>query len=250
MQGQKAETWERLGYESFGAWRRACEQARRDAKKAAAPAPPAVKWHPPQISGRDAIRSASSTLTAPAPTPFDDEAGPGGNLPGNVHGRMREDVLFTPRGRREHNFKHTSPGGTTRCEQYSSPAGVEPAWQERVACFERLRAARQRDITDRDEQKSSQRAEERRALQVLLDGEAVQGPARCPAEISACCRRRDWLATNVYSSCGSCEHCMLRSQAERKRKPIGGMAPCRIKLARHGFTNTEQDIIRDQLVQY
>jgi hypothetical protein len=94
------------------------------------------------------------------------------------------------------------------------------------------------------------RAEERRALQVLLDGEAVQGPARCPAEISACCRRRDWLATNVYSSCGTCEHCMLRSQAERKRKPIGGMAPCRIKLARHGFTNTEQDIIRDQLVQY
>ena len=32
---RKLETWERLGYESFGAWRRACEKARRDAKKAA-----------------------------------------------------------------------------------------------------------------------------------------------------------------------------------------------------------------------
>ena len=245
--GEKVEPWERLGYESFGAWRRACEKARRDAKKAAPPAPPAVKWHPPQISGRDDIRSASSTLTVPAPTPSDchNEAGQGGKLPG----RVREHVLFTPRGRREHNFKHTSPGGTTRCEQYSSPAGVQPAWQERAACLERLRAARHREtITDRDERKASQRAEEGRALQVLLAGEAVQGPARCPAEISACCSRKDWLATNVYGWCGSCEHCMLRSQAEIKRKPVGDMAPCRIKLARHGFTNTEQDMIRDQMI--
>lgn len=241
--GHKVETWERLGYESFGAWRRACEKARRDAKKVAPPAPPAVKWHPPQISGLDEIRSASSTLTAPAPTSFDrhDEADPGGKLPG----RMREDVLFTPRGRREHTFKHTSPGGTTRCEQYSSPAGVQPAWQERVACLERLRSARHHTtITGRDERKASQK----RALWVLLDGEAVQGPARCPAVLSEHITAKVWLHSGYGDTCRECEACILRAQIRKKRQPRGEVVPCRVKLARLGYTNTEQDMMYDQLM--
>ena len=48
-QSQQSELWERLGYPSFGAWRRAAEKARRAAKKAAAPPIPAtVLWQPPQ----------------------------------------------------------------------------------------------------------------------------------------------------------------------------------------------------------
>ena len=177
MQGQKVETWERLGYESFGAWRRACEQARRDAKKAAPPAPPAVKWHPPQISGRDEIWSASSTLTTPAPAPSDRHDDRGGRLPGKMH----EDVQCTPRGRREHKFKHTSPGGTTRCEQYSSPAGVQPAWQERVACLERLRAARHREtITDREERKAS------RGSALFITFSSLAKPCTGPCALPRC----------------------------------------------------------------
>jgi hypothetical protein len=40
-------------------------------------------------------------------------------LPGELH----ENVQVTPRGSRVHLFKHTSPGGTVRQEEYTSPAG-------------------------------------------------------------------------------------------------------------------------------
>ena len=35
-----------------------------------------------------------------------------------VSGRLDEQVQVTPEGRRKHHFKHTSPGGTIRSEQY------------------------------------------------------------------------------------------------------------------------------------
>jgi hypothetical protein len=37
-----------------------------------------------------------------------------------------ETVLVTPSGSRGHKLKRTSPGGTTRCAQYTSPAGTVP----------------------------------------------------------------------------------------------------------------------------
>ena len=37
-----------------------------------------------------------------------------------------ETVLVTPAGSRGHKLKRTSPGGTTRCAQYTSPAGTAP----------------------------------------------------------------------------------------------------------------------------
>ena len=81
--GAKMDMWERMGYDSFGAWRRASEKARRAAKKAAPPAPPAAstasKWHPPQITGGE-IWPANSILIVPAPTLFAsaNKAGAGG----------------------------------------------------------------------------------------------------------------------------------------------------------------------------
>jgi hypothetical protein len=62
-----------------------------------------------------------------------------GQLPGQLH----EQVLVTPRGRRAHKLKHTSPGGTTRVDEYLSPAGMQQqVCQERSACWRRLVAAR------------------------------------------------------------------------------------------------------------
>lgn len=59
----------------------------------------------------------------------------GGQLPGQLH----EEVITTPRGRREHKLKHTSPGGTTRDDEYVSPAGVQQqVSEERSACWRRL----------------------------------------------------------------------------------------------------------------
>ena len=37
--------------------------------------------------------------------------------------RLHEHEQLTPRGSRVHTFEHTSPGGTTRLELYTSPAG-------------------------------------------------------------------------------------------------------------------------------
>ena len=48
-------------------------------------------------------------------------------------------------------------------------------------------------------------------------------------------KRRDFIAVRVR---------------EKKRKPVRGLAPCRIKLAHIGFTNTEQDMTHDKLVLY
>ena len=59
----------------------------------------------------------------------------GGQLPGQLH----EEVITTPRGRRKHKLKHTSPGGTTRDDEYVSPAGVQQqVCEERSACWRRL----------------------------------------------------------------------------------------------------------------
>ena len=39
---------------------------------------------------------------------------------------FNEEVLVTPGGSRGHKLKRTSPGGTTHCAHYTSPAGTVP----------------------------------------------------------------------------------------------------------------------------
>ena len=60
---------------------------------------------------------------------------------------MREHVQLTPRGSRMHRFEHTSPGGTSRLEQYTSPAGVRATREiatreQRAGCWSRIAQAR------------------------------------------------------------------------------------------------------------
>ena len=43
----RPETWQLLGYESFGEWRRASEKARRASKRAAASRESCLVWQPP-----------------------------------------------------------------------------------------------------------------------------------------------------------------------------------------------------------
>jgi len=147
------ELWQRQGFASFGDWRRASEKARRAAKKqavapaaaittaveplinatAAAPPPDAapLEWQPLQLlddAGRERSRRRPSDVIV------DHE------LPGDLH----EHVQVTPGGRRAHNFKHTSPGGTTRFEEYVSPAGTRSTNEERLAWRQRMTAQRRR----------------------------------------------------------------------------------------------------------
>ena len=59
-------------------------------------------------------------------------------LPGRSH--LHEQC--TPGGSRAHTFDHTSPGGTARVEQYTSPAEVRATGEQR--CDLRLRIVRSR----------------------------------------------------------------------------------------------------------
>ena len=59
-------------------------------------------------------------------------------------GTLQEHVQVTPTGSRAHFFKHVSPGGTTRVEQYKSPANGLVAIEERSAW--RLRIAGSRKV--------------------------------------------------------------------------------------------------------
>ena len=237
--GQKVETWERLGYESYGTWLRACAKARRAAFKKAAP-PPAAKWHVPQFAPGNPV----ALSLAPPPTPFGglDDGCDSVRLGGYLPGRMRDDVILTPRGRREHKLTHVSPGGTTRCDEYSSPAGVDAAWQERHACLERMRTARGAPAKVRLEQEAARRAA---GLDAIRAGIAVQGPARNPAAISDWGWNKSWDNHRGRGRCDDCEQCMQRALARKKRKGVSHMAPCRFKVAFLGYTDTEQDIIRD-----
>ena len=55
-----------------------------------------------------------------------------------VSGRLDEQVQVTPEGRRKHHFKHTSPGGTIRSDEYFSPPG--PSGDQRASCLLRIAA--------------------------------------------------------------------------------------------------------------
>ena len=49
-----------------------------------------------------------------------------------------EQVLVTPGGSRGHKLKRTSPGGTTRCAQYTSPGGTVPQLLQSESRWEAL----------------------------------------------------------------------------------------------------------------
>ena len=112
------ELWQQLGHASFKEWRCASEKARRDAKKGTRRPPHARKavWKAPQ----QRLPPCPAALDAAAKEAGGSQLGAGGSQLGAVlSGHLHEEVLATPRGRREHKFKHTSPGGTVCFDEYA-----------------------------------------------------------------------------------------------------------------------------------
>lgn len=66
---------------------------------------------------------------------------------------LNENVQLTPRGSRVHSFEHTSPGGTMRLEEYTSPADARATREQRCAWRSRIAQARleARGLVDRYE---------------------------------------------------------------------------------------------------
>ena len=121
------ELWQQLGHASFKEWRCASEKARRDAKRGTRRPPHARKavWKVPQQMGQSRLPPCPAALDAAAKEAGGSQLGAGGSQMGAVlSGHLHEEVLATPRGRREHKFKHTSPGGTVCFDEYASPAGL------------------------------------------------------------------------------------------------------------------------------
>ena len=89
-----------------------------------------------------------------------------------VSGRLWEDMQVMPQGRRKHSFKHTSPGGTIRSDEYVSPAGPSRG-DQRASCLLRIAGARHAALP----QRTALAAVRRRYL--LLDGAADDDPHQC-----------------------------------------------------------------------
>ena len=85
----------------------------------------AVSWKPPLVFEQPSADSSSGWSIDPL-------------LPGALHSHEQ----CTPGGSRAHTFRHTSPGGTTRTDQYISPAAGRATGDER--CAWRLRIVRSR----------------------------------------------------------------------------------------------------------
>ena len=97
------EMWQQQNFESFGAWRRATEKARRAAKKKEKSSLPASE------SARKRPRQSAS--------------------PQQFRG-LRERVDVTPGGSRVHTLERTTPRGTVLTTSYTSPAGGRAADQQ------------------------------------------------------------------------------------------------------------------------
>ena len=141
--------WQQLGYDSYGAWRRATEKARQQTRRAVLKAPqlhPSWNFSPlpappqPSVVQHATVQSAAQS-DAVRSDAVQSAAAPSACLPG----RLAEQVLVTPNGRRRHKFEHTSPGGTSRVDEYVSPADgqhQQRAHGRRLECLHRLAAAR------------------------------------------------------------------------------------------------------------
>mmetsp|Transcript_29724 Transcript_29724/g.76883 ORF Transcript_29724/g.76883 Transcript_29724/m.76883 type:complete len:228 (+) Transcript_29724:2-685(+) len=165
------ELWQRSGFESFGAWRRASEVARRAAKRAAkkatvvagasplasttpAPPPPSTDLPLAAITTAAITASIASPIAASIASPIttvswetvqilDPPSAPNSPFRGNLR-LCHEQVQSTPDGSRAHTITLLSPGGT-RVHEYVSPAGAargeseeRSAWRRSVRDSRRL----------------------------------------------------------------------------------------------------------------
>ena len=206
------ELWQQLGFKSFGDWRRASERARKaEKKKAAAPASviaSAVAGHGCDVDTApdppDDVRVAWQPLRQldpPSPhrvnSPYAAE-----RLPGTLH----EHVEVTPRGSRAHKIKHVSLGGTTRYEEYVSPAGARQKLEERNAWRLHVAAARRADPV------------------TVID-------------------KRDVHRYMRHERCGACETCLELSRFGGSKHRAS--APCETVLSRLEYTESERAIVCD-----
>ena len=201
------------------------EKARRAAKKAARATQPAEQ----QIRLGQQLPSSPAAAVHLAPTSSLGVGDQYDNLPG-----LREDVIATPRGRREHRFKHTSPGGSAYFDEYASPAGVQQqACNQRQECLHRLTAARRAA--------ASERAASERAAATAADAAAAAKAPRSRLALTACLtedRMRKRHAT--HARCDSCEACQAWHCTRNWRKrPSAWAYPCKMKLIRLGYRNLE-----------
>ena len=157
-------------------------------------------------------------------------------------GTLHEIVQVTPRGRRGHRLEETSPGGTTRVDEYFSPAGQQQQRQPRKECFRRLAAAKRAAAAERTE---AERAEAER--------EVSEAPARPRATIAACLQEdRKGRRRSCEPWCGDCKACHERMQwppvtwGKRKRLSTS-YAPCEARLLRMGCRRSELEIVHDLL---
>ena len=133
--------WQQLGYDSYGAWRRATEKARQQTRRAALKAPqlhPSWNFSPLPAPPQPSVVQHATVQSAAQSDAVQSAAAPSACLPG----RLEEQVLVTPNGRRRHKFQHTSPGGTSRVDEYVSPADGQHQHGRRLECLHRLAAAR------------------------------------------------------------------------------------------------------------
>ena len=136
--------WQQLGYDSYGAWRRATEKARQQTRRAVLKAPqlhPSWNFSPLPAPPQPSVVQSAAQSDAVQSDAVQSAAAPSACLPG----RLAEQVLVTPNGRRRHKFEHTSPGGTSRVDEYVSPADgqhQQRAHGRRLECLHRLAAAR------------------------------------------------------------------------------------------------------------
>ena len=215
------ELWQRQGFESFGAWRRATESARRAAKKAASlPAPTASAVNAaasPSWSSRRPPIMTQSLLWEPV-QPLSPPSAPNspvqlkpsaGLLPGGVH----EHVQVTPHGSRVHTMKHTSPGGTMRVEQYVSPAGIPQLSREERCAWRLSVAAARREAAAAREEEAGDNSE------------------------------RDVWRFLRRPRCGTCATCLELSRFGGSKHRAS--APCATVLSRLEYTESERAIVCD-----
>jgi len=234
----RVEQWQRLGFESVGAWRRACEQERRKqraATKLAVASQPRVQW-------QQTLSLVPAALTLPNPSPS--SPSPPRAPPSDSVSRLHECVQVTPRGRRRHQLEATSPGGTMRVDEYFSPAGAQGQQQpqERQECFRRLAAAKRAAAAVRTE---AERAEAERVVS--------QAEARPRALIAVRLQEdRKKQSRSSDSWCGDCQACHQRmlcppvTWGKRKRLSTS-YAPCEARLMRMGYRRSELTIVYELL---
>ena len=122
------EKWQVEGFDSFGAWRRAKEKARRAAAKSALqPAPSAaLTAQQPDLPQQQELQPPASPRHEPA-RQFDG---------------LREHVQVTPGGSRVHSFERSTPRGSRITSEYKSP----PGGQTLTARYEWLTRDRSRPL--------------------------------------------------------------------------------------------------------